>query len=299
MALYKYNSTTNKLVPLTSEGNVGLPVGAVLSFPAGTTQAGWFLCDGRDTTGTADELAIYWPALYTYLGNSNVLPDYRECVLVGAGQNDTDTIAEHDVYNLGEFKDDQLQDHTHTLNNKYTNDGAGSYGGAIGNGANNRPLSNIYTKEATGRTGTTTHGKQKGVAYYIKATSAGPEVEPDIYATKGYIRDQNVLSDYESISWTNSAAGAFEMQYDGVFCTGNGSAEGVNFMVSSDGGTSWTRVTGCGGGGIPGTNQASGAQILLQKGWKVYAVLNTYSEEGGLPTSGFVAYYKLRDYTGR
>ncbi len=31
MALYKYNSTTNKLVPLTSEGSVGLPVGAVIA----------------------------------------------------------------------------------------------------------------------------------------------------------------------------------------------------------------------------------------------------------------------------
>jgi microcystin-dependent protein len=292
MALYKYNSTTNKLVPLTSEGNVGLPVGAVLSFPAGTTQSGWLLCDGSTFDRTV------YPALYTYLG-SNVLPDYRECVLVGVGQNDTDTIAEHDVYALGEFKDDQLQDHTHALNNKYTNDGAGTMGGPIGNGANNRPLQVIYTKEATGRTGTTTHGKQKGVAFYIKATSSGPEVEPDIYATKGYIRDQNVLSDYESISWTNSAAGAFEMQYDGVFCSGNGSAEGVNFMISSDGGTSWTRVLGCGGGGLPGTYLGAGAQILLQKGWKVYAVLNTSSAEGGLPTKGSVAYYKLRDYTGR
>jgi microcystin-dependent protein len=95
MAFYKYDSTTNKLVPLTSEGNVGLPVGAVLSFPAGTTQAGWLLCDGSTFDRTV------YPALYTYLGNSNVLPDYRECVLVGAGQNDTDTIAEHDVYTLG------------------------------------------------------------------------------------------------------------------------------------------------------------------------------------------------------
>ena len=46
----------------------------------------------------------------------------------------------------------------------------------------------MVTSVVNARTGTTTHGKQKGVAYYIKATSAGPEVEPDIYATKGLVQ---------------------------------------------------------------------------------------------------------------
>jgi microcystin-dependent protein len=187
MALYKYDSTTNKLVPLTSEGNVGLPVGAVLSFPAGTTQAGWLLCDGSTFDRTV------YPALYTYLGNSNVLPDYRECVLVGAGQNDTDTIAEHDVYTLGEFKDDQLQDHTHDLPTELAQLEHYTAGAAQDWAKTNTTTTVLHTNTSTVtntyRTGTTTHGKQKGVAYYIKATSAGPEVEPDIYATKGMVRD--------------------------------------------------------------------------------------------------------------
>jgi microcystin-dependent protein len=189
MALYKYNSTTNKLVPLTSEGNVGLPVGAVLSFPAGTTQAGWLLCDGSTFDRTV------YPALYTYLGNSNVLPDYRECVLVGAGQNDTDTIAVHDVYDLGEFKDDQLQGHGHTFQQEGGNPPSGVpiNSNVIFGGSQTSAQYNTNAVQSTSvidaRYGTTTHGKQKGVAYYIKATSAGPEVEPDIYATKGMVRD--------------------------------------------------------------------------------------------------------------
>jgi hypothetical protein len=194
MALYKYDSTTNKLVPLTSEGNVGLPVGAVLSFPAGTTQAGWLLCDGSTFDRTV------YPALYTYLG-SNVLPDYRECVLVGAGQNDTDTIATHDVYNLGEFKDDQLQDHKHNAQIYWATAMGNNHPGYGGSGrweSGNVQVNGVKPNSA--RYGTTTHGKQKGVAYYIKATSAGPEVEPDIYATKGYVNDAASYSTEETLT---------------------------------------------------------------------------------------------------
>jgi microcystin-dependent protein len=197
MALYKYNSQTNKLVPLTSEGNVGLPVGAVLSFPAGTTQAGWLLCDGSTFDRTV------YPALYTYLG-SNVLPDYRECVLVGVGQNDTDTIAEHDVYTLGQFKDDQLQDHTHDLPTELARMENYVAGAAQSWAKTNTTTTTTYTETLnvtnTYRTGTTTHGKQKGVAFYIKATSAGPEVEPDIYATKGMVRDAASYSTDEQLT---------------------------------------------------------------------------------------------------
>lgn len=35
MAFYKYDSNTNKLVPLTSEGSVGIPVGANQGFVLG------------------------------------------------------------------------------------------------------------------------------------------------------------------------------------------------------------------------------------------------------------------------
>lgn len=38
------------------------------------TPQGYLLADGRDTTGTEDELLRKYPLLYAYLGNSNVLP---------------------------------------------------------------------------------------------------------------------------------------------------------------------------------------------------------------------------------
>lgn len=196
MALFRYNQTNNKLVPITSEGSVGIPVGAVMAFALGTQSPNWLLCDGRDTTGTADELQTKYPALYTYLGNSNVLPDYRECTLVGVGQNDTDTIADHDVYTLGEFKDDQLQNITGSLYRVLCNgkgafqpiSDSGDYNINAASGSIDGSKHNVsFDASRVARTGTTTHGKQKGVAFYIKATSAGIEVDRGLYATKGYV----------------------------------------------------------------------------------------------------------------
>lgn len=47
----------------------------------------WLILDGRDTTGTAIELESVYPRLYKFLGNSNVLPDFRGEFLRGAGTN--------------------------------------------------------------------------------------------------------------------------------------------------------------------------------------------------------------------
>lgn len=156
-----------KKVSVATLASSGIPVGAVMPFANGTTSENWLLCDGRDTTGTNEELATHYPALYTYLGDSNILPDYRECVLVGVGQNTTDTIAKHDVYTLGQFKDDQLQDHTHST---HISSPTGSYVIMDSFGSTNNKQYIAYTDGIdTGRKGTTTHGKQKGVAFYIKA----------------------------------------------------------------------------------------------------------------------------------
>lgn len=164
-----------KKVSVATLASSGIPVGAVMPFANGTTSEDWLLCDGRDTTGTTEELQTHYPALYTYLGDSNILPDYRECVLVGVGQNTTDTIADHDVYTLGEFKDDQLQGHWHQF--YYANAPLAGGGASWQNATNNQTFGsnnavrNPVTDGTNGtpRYDTTTHGKQKGVAYYIKA----------------------------------------------------------------------------------------------------------------------------------
>lgn len=167
-----WQGETKKVSVATLASSV-IPVGAVMPFANGATSEDWLLCDGRDTTGTDEELATHYPALYTYLGDSNILPDYRECVLVGVGQNTTDTISAHDVYTFGEFKDDQMQGHWHNIADDANAEGGGIDRGRLSGprGSNDTIVRNPVTDGTNGtpRIGTTTHGKQKGVAYYIKA----------------------------------------------------------------------------------------------------------------------------------
>lgn len=174
-----------KIIPLTSDTGTGAPVGTLISQYKKVPMSGYLYCDGS----TFDEND--YPALYMYLG-TNVLPDYRECVMVGAEQNTTDTIATHDVYTQGEFKDDQLQEHTHSISNDNpagTNQYSVKY---IDKGFTN----NIYTEPNTGRTGETTHGKQKAVYVYIKATSGLAENQQEnvLNDVKGYVDGSNSYS---------------------------------------------------------------------------------------------------------
>ena len=166
-------------------GGFSIPVGTLIQQYKKKPISGYLYCDGS----TFDENA--YPALYMYLG-TNVLPDYRECVMVGAEQNTTDTIATHDVYGEGEFKDDQLQDHNHSV--KVQN--SGSYQGDYSIKIYSDGLGTTTSSENTygtvnARSGTTTHGKQKAVYVYIKATSGLAENQQDnvLKDTKNYINN--------------------------------------------------------------------------------------------------------------
>lgn len=213
-----------KIVPLTTDTGTGAPVGTLISQYKKVPMSGYLYCDGS----TFDQNA--YPALYMYLG-TNVLPDYRECVMVGAEQNTTDTIATHDVYGEGEFKDDQIQSHTHNLTNSggNVNKGSNVVGAdqtslAFGNGS---VYAYISLSESNGRSYETTHGKQKAVYVYIKATSGLAENQQEnvLNDVKEYIRRSNELSPIEgfTLSTTNQA-----VQYDGflfVYMIGNANIE--------------------------------------------------------------------------
>ena len=213
-----------KIVPLTTDTGTGAPVGTLITQYKKVPMSGYLYCDGS----TFDENA--YPALYMYLG-TNVLPDYRECVMVGAEQNTTDTIATHDVYGEGEFKDDQFQLHNHTVPNSHesgTNQLSAQY-------SDKGFFGSINTYQYTGRYGETTHGKQKAVYVYIKATSGLAENQQEnvLNDVKDYIRRSNELSPIEgfTLSTTNQAA-----QYDGflfVYMIGNADVE-TEFYVNDE-----------------------------------------------------------------
>ena len=184
------------VIPLTTDAGTGAPVGTLIQQYKKKPMSGYLYCDGS----TFDQNA--YPALYMYLG-TNVLPDYRECVMVGAEQNTTDTIATHDVYTEGEFKDDQLQSHSHDVSDV-------GYGASSGKNlvyTTRPPEANSYASDGTvntsaptgARTGDTTHGKQKAVYVYIKATSGLAENQQDnvLNDVKNYVDNSNSYSTQE------------------------------------------------------------------------------------------------------
>lgn len=162
-----------------------IPVGTVVDYWGTTDPDDWFVCDGRDTTGTDDELETNYPTLYVMLGNSNVLPDLRECVTVGAGKNETNIFDStetnpvtgiagtqaHDVYTIGEFKDDQFQGHQHEQY-QATSDSKANWNNSYRiSGWTWRDTQKIkdMADMTAARWGTTTHGKQVGCNKIIKA----------------------------------------------------------------------------------------------------------------------------------
>lgn len=161
-----------------------IPVGMIAPFYRATAPAGWLACDGQDTTGTDEELSTHYPLLYAIIG-SNKLPDLQEVTLVGIGHNitnifdssETNTATQqagtqvHDEYTLGQFKDDQFQDHTHSYYapNQYVNRDVEGRWINIGYDPATRTSGGV-TANAGYRTGSVTHGRQIGVLYCIKAT---------------------------------------------------------------------------------------------------------------------------------
>lgn len=81
------------------DGGGGVPVGFVGAYYGTTDPDGWLICNGRDTTGTDIELETNFPALYAFLGNSNVLPDLRKRFIEGA-DNDVGTYVAPGIPNI-------------------------------------------------------------------------------------------------------------------------------------------------------------------------------------------------------
>ena len=213
-------------------GNSEHQVGVIVGFP-GNVPNGYLLCDGNRFDKNE------YPELYKYLG-TDVLPDYRECVLVGAGQNTTDSIATHDVYTVGQFKDDQIQNITGKIGTHGMGGGADipfgiEYLGAFY--AENREYSRpkilmnddsrtrrniVFDASRVARAGSTTHGKQKGLNWAIKAapiTISSSPIQSDITT-------HNVPNWNGIISFTYAQANAgYVVPSDGqifIRCSGNG-----------------------------------------------------------------------------
>ena len=206
-------------VPLAGSTPAGLPVGSILTTYKKIQPYNYLYCDGS----TFDE--TQYPELYLYLG-TNVLPDYRECVPVGAEKNTTDIFdstetnpstglpgtQSHDVFTQGEFKDDQIQNITGSIRGA---DGYGFFGGASGafyiNDSAPVPTGSSTTRYANDnfdayrvvRAGTTTSTKEKAVYYYIKAVDGVDIADEDTFLNTVV----NTIQDSQSYSTTEQKTG--------------------------------------------------------------------------------------------
>ena len=192
-------------VPLSNSAPVGNPIGTIISTYKKIQPRNYLYCDGS----TFDENV--YPALYLYLG-TNVLPDYRECAMVGAEKNTTDVFdstetdpstglpgtQNHDVYSQGEFKDDQIQSHKHQFGNgalSLKNSTGWSSNGAYG--GSGTILETMTVEGPTNsRTGSVTRGKRKAVYYYIKAVAGVDISDEDTFlnTVKDYVDSKNSYS---------------------------------------------------------------------------------------------------------
>lgn len=190
MPSYIYNATTKELENVAG-GTLfaDMPIGTIVPFGGSVIPDDYKLCDGSELLKTeyADLYAVIGDAFGTASANTKFkLPDLREAVPVGSGTRGSG-VSVHDTYTVGQFKDDQMQN---------VNGGFCAY--SFGNGSASGAFSSIidnpnllaggssasynydifqFNLANVARTGTTTHGKQLGVNFIIKAKQSALPLE--------------------------------------------------------------------------------------------------------------------------
>ena len=251
------------------------PIGTISPFGGSAIPSGYLLCNGAEILKTtyAELYAVIGDAFGTASDNTKFkLPDLREATTKGAGLSGKSSVHyDSDGVALGEFIEDRMQDHLHRtkLINMNFQVGSENIAPVTENGG-----SGIGTVGdiVVGRHGATTEVKAVGVNYIIKAKQVAVPFD-----MAEYIRNQNVLSDFENITLPVSS-----VPYDGLLTVAVSNAGYVSFSINARNFTI---------GSASGTSDTS--EISLKKGDNV-----DFLEAGG--TYGIYArYYKLRDYSGR
>ncbi len=169
MSVNYIDKSTGDLIRVAGGGNDVLyadsPIGSIIPFGGITAPDGFLLCQGQAVSRTT--YAELFAVIGTSFGSGDSsttfnVPDLRETVPVGSGTRGSG-VTDHDTYTVGQFKDDQLQAHAHQINNPQKiavlGDSVFATGGEM----------TTTSSTVNGRIGTTTHGKQLGVNYIIKA----------------------------------------------------------------------------------------------------------------------------------
>jgi microcystin-dependent protein len=165
-------------------------IGTIVPYAGTTAPYGYLMCDGSEVSRT--KYYQLFNVIGTTYGEGDgsttfKVPDLRESVPVGVGRNTTNTIANHDEYTLGQFKDDQVQGHAHSYTFDNTTTVLASASGVEKATPTVLPKTSTtqdiisFEENGTPRVGDSTHGKQLGVNYIIKAFHAneGTDIDND------------------------------------------------------------------------------------------------------------------------
>lgn len=182
------------------------PLGTILPFGSSTIPTGWLLCDGTAISRTtySELFAVIGESFGVGDGSTTFnLPDMREAVPKGAGLTGH-TVGAHvdaDGLAVGEFLDDRIQDHNHSVTSQNVGSGALSAGVDHSSGT-----ISYYTNKIgdIGRSGATTEVKSVGVNYIIKAKMVALPAD-FMSAVDEYLDTENILWENQSPSSPFSA----------------------------------------------------------------------------------------------
>ena len=318
MSVNIYDKTNDEL-KLVAGGTLyaDSPVGSIVPYGGTTAPKGWLLCQGQAVSRNtyAELFEVIGTAFGTGNGSTTFnVPDLRETAPVGSGTRG-DGVASHDTYTVGQFKDDQLQNHTHTtastgsFSQKYTASAGDMGAGDILTltGRWDSSATNPYTvtkaisvsgtsgNPTTGRHGAVTRGKRLGVNYIIKAKQIGvpADIENNINEavkdsnayTNRYINNVRAfITSSQTISFTSSFTGLLKV-YAHKMGSGNTIRLKVNnieidqfscFSTDSSGADLPWITTGNGLDAVLSAHIKKGDSILIDSDRSVAASVNSW-----------------------
>ena len=262
------------------------PIGTISPFGGSVIPNGYLLCNGAEVlkTAYAELYAVIGDAFGTASDNTKfVVPDLRGEFLRGAGTNSH--AGQGNGGEVGEHQDATIHingyiDTNGSLSIYPPSDSSSISVGNVDSYGVKQSVSSSYLKDtAYGRYSLPTPAKttyrsrptNTSVNYIIKAKQVAVPFD-----VAEYIRNQNVLSDIETVTLPMTAP------YDGELIAVGSNGGYVTFRIN---GNEYTV------GSSAGMTNTSGLSIKKGDNLQLSALIGT---------AGFTArYYKLRDYTGR
>ena len=161
----------NILVAITDDFQDANPLGIIIAYGGTTAPTGWLMCDGTAYSRTeyADLFAVIGTAFGSGDGSTTFnVPDLREATTKGVGlTGKSNNHYDSDGVALGEFVEDRIQEHTHSID--YNSPASGTPGNGV---VYDETTQKTNTSTNSGRSGATTEVKAVGVNYIIKAKHA-------------------------------------------------------------------------------------------------------------------------------